>query len=114
MSAPAPDFVYRAVVAHVVDGDTLDLDVDLGFRITNRVRVRLADFDAPEVSSELGREIRDGLRIALSNAEVVVRTRRAPGDKYGRWLGEVWIRGGLDLRDVIRNEWLQRAAGENE
>jgi micrococcal nuclease len=49
---PEP-FVYRLkTVAKVVDGDTVDLDLDLGFSITLRQRVRLIGVDAPELRSQ--------------------------------------------------------------
>jgi micrococcal nuclease len=49
---PEP-FVYRLeAVAKVVDGDTVDLDLDLGFSITLRQRVRLYGIDAPEVHTK--------------------------------------------------------------
>ena len=51
-STPEP-YVYRLkAVAKVVDGDTVDLDLDLGFSITMRQRVRLYGIDAPEVRSK--------------------------------------------------------------
>jgi endonuclease YncB( thermonuclease family) len=52
MSTPEP-YVYRLkAVAKVVDGDTLDLDLDLGFSLVLRQRVRLLGLDAPEIRSK--------------------------------------------------------------
>ena len=43
---------YKATVKRVVDGDTIDMDVDLGFGVSKLVRIRLADIDAPEVKGD--------------------------------------------------------------
>ncbi len=43
-------YTYRILsVDRVVDGDTIDLTLDLGFYLTKRLRVRMADYDAPEI-----------------------------------------------------------------
>jgi micrococcal nuclease len=61
---PEP-FVYRLkAVAKVVDGDTVDLDLDLGFSITLRQRVRLYGIDAPEVHTKDPIEKAKGLESA--------------------------------------------------
>jgi micrococcal nuclease len=52
MSTPEP-YMYRLeALAKVVDGDTLDLDLDLGFSMVLRQRVRLLGLDAPEIRSK--------------------------------------------------------------
>lgn len=43
------NYQYKATLVNVVDGDTLDFDVDLGFRVTMRIRVRLNGIDTPEI-----------------------------------------------------------------
>jgi micrococcal nuclease len=61
MSTPEP-FVYRLkALAKVVDGDTLDLDLDLGFSLVLRQRVRLYGLDAPEIRSKDPAEKAKGL-----------------------------------------------------
>ena len=52
-----PEFLYwyRARVVNVVDGDTLDLETDLGFRITFLQRYRLYGVDTPELSGIVAR-----------------------------------------------------------
>ena len=52
MRTPEP-FVYRLkALVKVVDGDTLDLDLDLGFSLVLRQRVRLCGLDTPEIRSK--------------------------------------------------------------
>ena len=87
---------YRARVVRVVDGDTLVLDVDLGFRIRHEVVVRLAGIDAPEMvgaARPAGEAAKDFVKTWLAAKpwavdEVHVRTAKAP-EKYGRWLAVV-------------------------
>lgn len=96
-----PAFVYRATIEHVVDGDTYDLIVDLGFRVAVRIRVRLNGVDAPEVRTPEGRALRDELRATLTGAPAVVRTAKSPGDKYGRWLADIQLADRTDLATIL-------------
>ena len=88
---------YKAQVLRIVDGDTIDVMADLGFRSYRKLRLRLLGIDTPEVygvkhdspeyeaglkaSSELGTLIAPG-------DEVVIETSKGTG-KYGRWLAVV-------------------------
>ncbi len=92
-------WTYRAKIAKVVDGDTLDLDVDLGFRVTHRIRARLARIDTAETSTPEGRSVK-----ALVAEQVPVGTDvtivTGKGDRYGRWISEVKA-GELNLSDWL-------------
>lgn len=85
-------YTYRAFDFRVVDGDTVDCTVDLGFYIYRRIRLRLAGFDAPEVRGEerpLGLKAKDKLKELLSGSEEwVVRTHKSTGI-YGRYTAEI-------------------------
>jgi micrococcal nuclease len=92
-----PTFVYRAVVLRIVDGDTVDLDVDLGFRASIEIRTRLIGINAPELNTETGRLVRDALAAHMPpGSGVVVRTFKDPRDKYGRWVSEI-EHNGVDV-----------------
>lgn len=94
-------FVYEALVSRVVDGDTVDLSVDVGFRIDLRIRTRLKGINAPEVSTPEGKAARKALQERLPPLSfVMVETFRDPGDKYGRWLAAI----RHDDEDI--NRWL--------
>lgn len=96
----APTYIYRATVAHVVDGDTIDVRIDLGFNVDTRERLRLLGIDAPELSTPAGKMARDRLIEKLpEHTEVTVQTFKAPGDKYGRWLANVVMQGGQSVSD---------------
>lgn len=95
-------FEYRVKkVTKVVDGDTIDVDIDLGFNISFSQRVRLAGIDTPESRTtdlqekQLGLECKDRLKHVLENAKtVVIRTEKPDSsEKYGRILGWLFIDG---------------------
>lgn len=94
-------YSYAANLRRVIDGDTVVLDLDLGFRLwRENESYRLARIDAPELRDEpAGPAARDALAAHLgAAASLMVQTSRA--DKYGRWLVELYADG----RNV--NDWL--------
>ena len=88
-------------VRNVVDGDTIDVVIDLGFDILFASRVRLAGIDTPESRTTdkaekiLGLEAKEYLKKQLKDAKsVVIRTEKMnSSEKYGRILGWVYING---------------------
>lgn len=92
-------YEYRAQLIRVVDGDTLDLEVDLGFGIAKADRFRLAGINAPEVrgaDKARGELATMCLRDLLENAAdgwVTVRTTKDKREKYGRYLAQVLVTG---------------------
>ena len=88
-------------VKNVVDGDTIDVVIDLGFDILFASRVRLAGIDTPEsrttdkAEKVLGLEAKEYLKKQLKDAKsVVIRTEKMnSSEKYGRILGWVYING---------------------
>jgi micrococcal nuclease len=83
----------------VVDGDTIDVDIDLGFNISYYQRVRLAGIDTPESRTTdksekiLGLESKKRLDEVLKSAtKIVIRTEKPDStEKYGRILGWVFV-----------------------
>ena len=57
------DYIFTGTVYNVVDGDTIDIELDLGFRIKTRQRLRLSGIDTPE----RGQPGYDEAKVALSN-----------------------------------------------
>lgn len=99
----APVYSYHAVIMRVVDGDTVDLEVDLGFHNKTKIRTRVYGVNAPEVSTDAGKVARDRTREYLPiGSPVTVQTYKDPGDKYGRWLAVIYKVGSSDSL----GEWL--------
>lgn len=82
-------FEYTARVIRVIDGDTLELDIDLGFRTHQHVKARLAGVDAPEMRTAEGRTARNWLTEQAGN-DVLVHTEKDRTEKYGRYLVWIW------------------------
>jgi micrococcal nuclease len=88
-------------VKNVVDGDTIDVIIDLGFDILFASRVRLAGIDTPEsrttdkAEKALGLEAKEYLKKHIKDAKsVVIRTEKMDSsEKYGRILGWVYVNG---------------------
>ena len=97
-------YEYRASLQKVVDGDTLDLSIDLGMHVYSRQRVRLLHVDTPERgqvgSAEATQAVKDWFTTHGTN--VVIRTYLDKGDKYGRFLAEVFPHDGSECL----GEWL--------
>ena len=97
-------YTYRAQVTSVYDGDTLTADIDLGFSVIMRGQsVRLARINAPEIrgfGAESGIRSRDALRSRVLGKSIILKTIKDSREKYGRWLGEIWIDG------TCINDWL--------
>lgn len=92
-------YEYKATMTYVVDGDTFDCIVQLGFFITHKIRIRLKDIDTaeiyrPENQAELehGQEARDFIRgLVELNPEVLIRTYKAKASTFGRFVADVEI-----------------------
>ena len=100
-------------VTGVVDGDTIDVVIDLGFDIMFASRVRLAGIDTPEsrttdkAEKVLGLESKEYLKKYLKDAKsVIIKTEKMDSsEKYGRILGWVYVNGDtVSLNDKMIND----------
>ncbi len=104
---------YVRKVENIVDGDTIDVLIDLGFDILFQSRVRLAGIDTPESRTKdlkekaLGLESKEYLKKHLKDAKsVVIKTEKIDSsEKYGRILGWVYVDGDTEsLNDKMIND----------
>jgi micrococcal nuclease len=100
-------------VKNVVDGDTIDVIIDLGFDILFASRVRLAGIDTPEsrttdkAEKALGLESKDYLKKHLKDAKsVVIKTEKMnSSEKFGRILGWLYVNGDTEsVNDKMIND----------
>jgi len=92
---------YVREIKSVVDGDTIDVVIDLGFNVLFEQRVRLAGIDTPEsrtsdkAEKALGLEAKEYLKKQLKDAKsIVIRTEKMDSsEKYGRILGWLYVNG---------------------
>jgi micrococcal nuclease len=90
-------YSYRANLIKVVDGDTIDAEIDLGFNIKVTKRIRLHNIDAPEVRTSNDLEKKRGklaknrlINLLEQNRGLFVLKSHGIG-KFGRCLGEIFI-----------------------
>ncbi|MCK5014532.1 MAG: thermonuclease family protein [Candidatus Omnitrophica bacterium] len=86
-------YTYKAYVDRVIDGDTVWVDVELGFGVFIRQKLRLRGIDAPEVDTKRGKTAKGFLRRTLQSVEyIVIKTHGS--DKYGRYLADIFYLPG--------------------
>lgn len=97
---PQPAYRYTVQVERWVDGDTVDVTVDLGFRVSFRTRVRLrhlgGGLDAPERFAPGGPEA-TARACALAPAGTLCTLHSHELDRYGRAVGSIVLDSGLDV-----------------
>lgn len=112
-------YEYQSILLNVVDGDTVDIKIDLGFRIHREIRLRLADVDTHEIhgvetdSDEYRRGMREKEFVeewfdeaAVADREWPVLIRSEKTGKYGRYIAEVERRSdGAILNDDLITEF---------
>jgi len=118
MTAPIPpQYTYRATCIHVVDGDTLDLAIDLGFDVHVHHRIRLHGVDTPETYGvrKDGEEYAAGMRATtrveelVTGTPLIVETLKDRRGKYGRYLARIHFEhegGWCELARMLVDEGL--------
>ena len=111
MSTPPNKYTYPISNIRVIDGDTIEADVDLGFRIRQRQVIRLAGIDAPELRAkdaaerEKAKAAKDALDYVLTACKPMEILMHSTGlDKYGRSLADVWAYYGDRWGNT--NKWM--------
>jgi micrococcal nuclease len=105
---------YKAKVESIVDGDTMDVVIDLGFKMTTFQRIRLAKIDTPETYSVKrdSEEYKKGMaakqyvmqRIADNKNQIELETEKDTG-KYGRYIGTIWL---ADSEKSLNDELVEK------
>lgn len=110
-------FEYRATCDRVIDGDTVDLRIDLGFNVYTKDRFRLLGINTPELHSKdvaertKAEEAKRALELKIGDGQprehpapvLTVKTFKSAGDKYGRWLAVIFV-GDLDINAQMIKE----------
>ena len=106
---------YDVVVVKIVDGDTVDVDIDLGFGVTLRdERVRIMGIDTPEsrtrdkVEDLFGEAAKERLKVLMKEGGKLITTEDRKGEdmkgKFGRILGDFRIGDGRKVTDILIEE----------
>ena len=115
-------FTYSADVTKVVDGDTIEVDIDLGFGVWHcSQRVRLNGIDTPEsrtadkeekVRGELSKK---KLKELIEKKTVKITTAIDPNEKFGRILGTIVTEDGINVNEwLITNNYAVAYKGQNK
>jgi micrococcal nuclease len=99
-------YEYDAELVRVVDGDTVDISVDLGFHISQQIRVRLNGINAPELSTPAGKAAKGFLEGLLPvGTSLRCNTVKDKTEKYGRYLADLTVQGSTgDLASKSVNQ----------
>jgi micrococcal nuclease len=108
-----------AAVKKVYDGDTITVDIDLGFNMIMRnQKLRLYGINTPEVrgpEKEEGKKVRDFVRnLLVGNDDVWIQSYYDKSGKYGRWLATVYCRLHEDGEYINLNEFLVESGQAKE
>ena len=97
---------YYATLNRVVDADTIDLDIDVGFKVFMTHRIRLMDIDAPERFTKEGKRLTQEVKLLFREYgnKVVLETRKS--DSFGRYLGWIFWDGEQIVDDTCLNDLL--------
>tara|TARA_R110000765_G_scaffold341540_1_gene431634 strand:+ start:2738 stop:3043 length:306 start_codon:yes stop_codon:yes gene_type:complete len=98
-------YEYRAKVVRVVDGDTVDFLVDLGFRISFKIRTRLIGVNTPErgkTDFKKATAMLENLMLSKSDEDGynIIKTNKDKTGKYGRWLVTM-----DNINSVLAEKW---------
>lgn len=109
---------YKADLLEVVDGDTIDVRINLGFHIFLDQRVRLAGINCPETRTKdkaekiLGFLAKNELIKLLTGKELILKTEKEHSDeKFGRMLAVVWVDGVNVNNYLVENNFAVNYAG---
>ena len=98
-------YTYKAKLDRVIDGDTIDVDIDLGFDIKVKKRVRFVGINAPESRTRdleekaKGLAAKDRVKAILAENDIFTIESQEIG-KYGRVLGKIYL-SRIDGRDSL-------------
>lgn len=107
-------YKYKAKVIRVVDADTFDIEVDLGFGLKMTQRFRVNNYDAPETWRPKNEAEKAHGLLATSRAEelvgdkeIIICSTKIPGI-YGRYGADIWLEDGRNYIDVMFQEGLEK------
>lgn len=87
-----PVYRYAATLQRVIDGDTYDLAIDLGFKVTLTVPVRLYGWNCPEAHAPGGPDATAAATAILTGHPLVIESYKSR-QTFARWLATIWVEG---------------------
>lgn len=96
-------YQFNAFCTNVVDGDTADLVIDVGFKLTTTQRVRFLSINTPERGQRGYQEAKDFVISKILDKDLVVETYKS--DNFGRYLAVITV-DGVNLNNLLLSEGL--------
>ena len=105
-------YTYQAVVLRVVDGDTLWVDIDLGFKFSVVQKLRLRGIDCPEMNTKKGQKAKRFVEaiVKVSGSKVLITTTKP--DKYDRYLTDLYAASESGKEIFLNQLLLERGLAE--
>jgi len=103
-------YTYKARLNRVIDGDTVDLMVDLGFNVAIKIRVRLARIDTPKANTPEGKISTQFVKDLFENSDYDCHLVSRKKGKWGRWIGEIEVDKG-NISDLLLDAMLAEKWG---
>jgi 5'-nucleotidase len=107
------NYNYNATVGKVIDGDSVILLVDVGFRLSIEMNIRLTGINAPELNSVddkerfVARQAKEYLQSLLApGSKVTIKTSKPRKDKFGKWQAEIVNNFGVNVGEALVAEKL--------
>lgn len=106
-SIEALTYKFYATVLKIIDGDTIKLNVDLGFSVSTNVSIRIKGMNAPEInraeSAEAGKASRDYLALIIPvGSQIVIHTEKYR-QSFTRFIGDVYTEDGRSVAELMVN-----------
>jgi micrococcal nuclease len=105
-------YQYKAICTNVVDGDTINVEIDVGFKITTKQRLRLVGIDTPERGQVGFYEATEFVYQEVDGKDLAIVTHKT--DDFGRYLAEVFVTNEYtpnlfySLNDLLLEEGLAK------
>lgn len=85
------NYIRKATIYNIVDGDTADAIIDLGFGITTKQRIRFELIDTPERGQDGYQEAKSFVTDLLLNKDVYIQTFKYKSGGWGRYMGWIYL-----------------------
>lgn len=95
------DYIFAAVIYNVVDGDTVDAELDLGFKLKLKQRLRLSGIDTPERGQPGYNEAKTALIESVMTKRVSIITHKP--SKFGYYLADIFV-DGININEKMLTE----------
>jgi endonuclease YncB( thermonuclease family) len=102
-------YTYYTKIDKVIDGDTCDVFIDLGFNVWHKERIRMAGIDTAEKNTAFGKATKK-LLVDTMEGKLVKLVVSKP-DKYGRYLGYIYLGSEVSINDQMISKGLAKPYG---